>query len=528
MNKHENTPPPTEASLVDGTMTTAGNDGSPGAPHTASPAPQHGVSRAQVAQAVRAARRDEGALRCYEAEPRARLLETLAHLVEKARPELIEVTGRETNLSDARLEGELTRTTGQLQGFARAVREGHYFDAILDVPDGAQPDRTDIRRVARAVGPVAVWPASNFPFAFGVLGGDTASALAAGCPVVVKAHPAHPETSEHLARIALEALTLTGLPTGVLQVLHSADNDLSQFLVRHPDVRAAAFTGSLRGGRALYDAASSRTTPIPVYAEMGSLNPVFVTAAAARERGAAIASELASAITGSVGQLCTKPGIVIVPRGVDGDAFVRRLASDLAGTTVHPMLTSGIREAYEQRIAATRALPSVATLLGPIGAGAVALFEIDETDLEDSGDALEEHFGPASVIVRSRDADAFLPLLRRMPSGLTASLFCQDEETPSLSGLWEALAAHAGRLLFGQMPTGVPVGWATVHGGPYPATTDAATTSVGFTAVRRFQAAVAYQNTPQALLPAALRDDNPLRLTRLINGSPIREPLPQR
>jgi NADP-dependent aldehyde dehydrogenase len=506
---------------------TAGRSGRSLSPADASGLPAcPGVSAQQADEAGRAARRDQAALSAYTAEPRARLLETLAELVEEVHSELVELAVLETHLTAERLQAELTRTTGQLRGFAQAVRSGAYWDLIIDCPGEAQPQRPDIRRIARPLGPVAVWPASNFPFAFGVLGGDTASALAAGCPVVVKAHPAHPATSEFFARIGLEALNHTGLPSGVLQVLHSADHSLSLSLVRHPDVSAAAFTGSLRGGRALHDAAAERPVPIPVYAEMGSLNPVFVTDAAIQARGTLIASDLAASITGSAGQLCTKPGVVVVPRGGTGDAFVRDLAARLAVAAIHPMLTTGIQQAFERQISDTRSLPGVTAVLDSADAGSATLLEVDDADLEISARSLEEHFGPASVAIRCGDTKDFISVLHRLAGGLTATLFCEDGEMPGLITLWEAMAEHAGRLLCNQMPTGVPVGWATVHGGPYPATTASATTSVGLTAVRRFQRAVAYQNTPQSLLPAPLRNDNPDSLMRLVNGVVTTDPIP--
>ncbi|GAA2063029.1 aldehyde dehydrogenase family protein [Leifsonia soli] len=438
-------------------------------------------------------------------EQRAGWLDALAAALDDDRAELAGLAHEETHLSPARLDGEITRTAAQLRFFAGVIREGAYLEAVVESPDPSLiPPRPDLRRILRPLGPVAVYAASNFPFAFSVLGNDTASALAAGCPVIVKAHPGHPLLSRRTAALAARIL-----PPGWFSLVEGMDAGTA--LVRHPLVRAAGFTGSTRGGRALFDLAASRPDPIPFYGELGSINPVVVTRAAAAERAEAIGAGLVGSFTRDAGQYCTKPGLVFVPAGGGVEEAVRGALGDAPASR---QLTPGMTEAFSAGVAAFSARSPVEVLRGEAAPGesapAVVLVDADAF-LADPAPFLAECFGPVTVLVRFADAD--LPaLLAALEPSLTATIHRGTGE--DVTSLAASLGAVAGRLLFDGWPTGVAIGWAQHHGGGWPSTTASIHTSVGATAIRRWLTPIAYQDAPRDVLPPELRDGNPLGIPR--------------
>ncbi|MFJ6853081.1 aldehyde dehydrogenase (NADP(+)) [Streptomyces sp. NPDC091271] len=493
-------------------------------PRTGNPREQVAVEATaeEVDRAVRAAHAVRGAL--ADRTVRAAFLRTAADLLAEAQEHVIEAADAETALGPARLTGELARTAAQLRAFAEVVDEGAYLDIHIDHEDGSRtPPWPDLRRYKIPLGVVAVYAASNFPLAFSVPGGDTASALAAGCPVVVKAHPDHPATSEICASLLRRAAAQHGLPEDVLTVVHGFDAGVE--LVKHPLVSAAGFTGSIRGGRALFDAAASRPTPIPFHGELGSLNPVVVTEAAAAERGEQIGAGLGGSMTMGAGQFCTKPGFVFAPSGEAGDQLLKSLTETVSGTGAGVMLDHRMRDAFVHGVAERAALPDVDAPVTP-GAGgehtvSPGFFTVPAQRLAQKGphDALlEECFGPVTVVARYDSADEITAVLSRLPGNLTATLQIATEEADgSAAGLLAELTPVAGRVLVNGWPTGVAVAPAQHHGGPYPATTSTST-SVGATAIERWLRPVSYQSTPEALLPPELREDNPQNLPRRVDG----------
>ncbi|MET9466173.1 aldehyde dehydrogenase (NADP(+)) [Streptomyces sp. NPDC006544] len=496
--------------------------------------PRTGKQREQVAveatprevdEAVRAAHAARGAL--ADATARAAFLRAAAALLDEAVAHVVEAADAETALGPGRLTGELARTTGQLRAFADAVEEGSYLDVRIDRADPASaPPRPELRRYKVPLGVVAVYAASNFPLAFSVPGGDTASALAAGCPVVVKAHPDHPATSELCASLLRRAAVAAGLPAEVVAVVHGFDAGLE--LIRHPLVTAAGFTGSIRGGRALFDAASARPVPIPFHGELGSLNPVVVTPAAAAERAEEIGAGLAGSVTLGVGQFCVKPGLVLVPEGADGDRVAGALTKALGETEPGVLLDHRMRENFVAGVRERAALPGVDVPVTPgsggehtVGAGYLS---VPARTLLEGGPyevLLEECFGPVTVLARYAGQDEAAALLGRLPGNLTATLQLSAAETDGGPGpaaeLLSQATTLAGRVVVNGWPTGVAVAPAQHHGGPYPAATSHST-SVGGTAIERWLRPVAYQSVPDALLPPELREANPLGLPRRVTG----------
>ncbi|GHA08481.1 aldehyde dehydrogenase [Streptomyces spiroverticillatus] len=459
---------------------------------------------------------------------RSAFLRTVADELEQDRAELVAAADAETALGGTRLNGELTRTCYQLRSFADTVDEGSFLDVIISHPDAdATPPVPDLRRYKIPLGVVAVYSASNFPFAFSVAGGDTASAFAAGCPVVVKAHPDHPSTSELTAAAVRRAAATHGIPAGVLGLVHGFDAGVE--LVRHPLVAAAGFTGSVRGGRALFDAAAARPVPIPFHGELGSLNPVWVTEAAAAERPEEIGAGLAGSMTMGVGQFCVKPGLVLAPAGAAGDRLVKALGQALGEVGAGVMLDHRMRENFVAGVAERAQLPDVEAPVRPgpgpdahtVGPGFLTV-PAAALAREDGAHALllEECFGPVTVVARYADPAEAEALLARLPGNLTATVHVSGPEaegTEGDTGLLARLTPLAGRVLVNAWPTGVAVAPAQHHGGPYPATTSTST-SVGTTAAERWLRPVAYQNTPDALLPPELRESNPLGLPRVVDG----------
>ncbi|GAA3369800.1 aldehyde dehydrogenase (NADP(+)) [Streptomyces sannanensis] len=478
-----------------------------------------------VDEAVRAAHAACDAL--ADRAVRTALLRTAADLLDAAADEIVAAADAETALGPVRLTGELARTTGQLRAFADVVEEGSFLDVRIDHADAAQtPPWPDLRRWKVPLGVVAVYAASNFPLAFSVPGGDTASALAAGCPVVIKAHPAHPATSELCAGLLRRAAAQAGLPEDVVRLVHGFDAGVE--LIRHPLVAAAGFTGSVRGGRALHDAAAARPVPIPFHGELGSLNPVVVTEAAAAERAEELGAGLAGSMTLGVGQFCTKPGFVLVPSGAAGDTLVKTLTETLAAAGAGVMLDHRMRDAFVAGTAERAALPDVDAPVAPGADGdhtvRPGFLTVPARPLAAEGPhdlLLEECFGPVTVVARYEEDSEITAVLSRLPGNLTATVQLSTAEAEGAdgrgTGLLAALSRLAGRVLVGGWPTGVAVAPAQHHGGPYPATTSTST-SVGGTAIERWLRPVTYQSTPAALLPPELRDDNPLGLPRRING----------
>jgi len=440
-------------------------------------------------------------------QERARWLDAVAEALDAARDELVPLGEAETAIPAARLNGEVARTTGQLRLFAAVCRDGAFAEVIVDSADPeAKPARPEIRRLLVGLGPVAVFAASNFPFAFSVAGGDTASALAAGCPVVVKAHPGYPALSAATAAIVRQALLKAGAPEGTFGLVLGVD--AGRQLVTDPRVRAVGFTGSLAGGRALFDLAQSRPDPVPFYGELGSLNPVYVTRAAAEARAQQISSDFVGSYTLGVGQFCTKPGLLFVPAGSSIASLVTEAAADV---TLGPMLGPRIEETFRSRVGDWTAVPGVRILTPDTASGSgPLLFATDvPTLLAHRSELLEEAFGPASLVVEYADLDELLAAARVVPGALTASVFATGDE-PELADLLPLLQDRAGRLVWNGWPTGVAVTWGMHHGGPYPATTSPLHTSVGATSIRRWLRPVSFQNWPKDLLPAGLRDGSGL------------------
>ena len=491
------------------------------------PGYRHGDAT-HVETACTAAAAAFGAYRATTSEERAAFLEGIAANVEGLRDELVARACAETGLPEARIAGEVGRTTGQLRLFASVLREGSWNGARIDP---ARPDRTplpraDIRQRAVPLGPVAVFGASNFPLAFSVAGGDTASALASGCPVVVKAHDAHPGTSELVGRAVSAAVAASGLPAGTFSMLFGAGRGLGTALVTDPRIKAVGFTGSRSGGMALVSAAAARAEPIPVYAEMSSINPVFLLEGALASRGADLGRAFVGSLVMGSGQFCTNPGLVIAVAGPGLDAFVAAAQDAIAATSATAMLTPTIAASYA---AGVDALTSDAELVGrgapgaPHTSGRAALFTTGAQDFRTSEALQAEVFGAAGLVVRCADVDELMALATDLEGQLTATLHADDADLDRAADLLEVLELKVGRILFNGWPTGVEVGHAMVHGGPSPATSDSRTTSVGARAIERFLRPVCYQDVPKSLLPSAIADGNPDGLWRRIDGELTRD-----
>jgi alpha-ketoglutaric semialdehyde dehydrogenase len=458
-------------------------------------------------------------------EQRAAFLERIADNIVAIGSALIDRAMQETGLPQARLEGERGRTVGQLRLFAKVVRDGNFLTATLDsaLPDRAPP-RPDLRMCKIGVGPVAVFGASNFPLAFSVAGGDTASALAAGCPVVVKAHNAHLGTSELVGRAVQQAAIDTNMPEGVFSLLVGDGRVVGQQLVSDPAIKAVGFTGSRSGGLALVRAAAARAEPIPVYAEMSSVNPVFLLPSKLAENPAALAQAFVDSLTLGAGQFCTNPGLVL---GIKGDAleqFSGAVVAALQAKAGATMLTPGIHDAYDSSVARLSGVEGV-TLLAKGQAGTTecsaqgAMYACDAATYLSTPALHDEIFGPCSLLVRCVDEAEMVAFAKRLEGQLTATVHAASGDHALAGALLPTLERKAGRLLFNGFPTGVEVAHSMVHGGPFPSTSDNRSTSVGATAIDRFLRPVCYQNLPAALLPTALQDGNPLKLSRMLDGT---------
>lgn len=485
----------------------------------------HAVDATQVAEACALAGAAFDAYRATSDHERADFLEQIATQILALGDGLIQRAMAETGLPRARLEGERGRTVNQLKLFAELLREGSWQDARIDTALPTRtPPRPDLRLRFVGVGPVAVFGASNFPLAFSVAGGDTAAALAAGCPVVVKAHSAHPGTSELVGRAVVEAVKLSGLPAGVFALLTGSGHGIGDTLVRHPAIQAVGFTGSRSGGLALMAAAAARPQPIPVYAEMSSINPVVLLPGALKARGGEIASGFAASLTLGVGQFCTNPGLVLGIGGADFDRFASAAAEALQPLPAGTMLTPGIAAAYQRGEDQLAGQPQVTTLLRGASSGcqgAPALFKTTGAAFLAHHAMAAEVFGPASLLVACRDLDELLAVIEGLEGQLTATLQLQDEDEADLAAarrLLPALERKVGRILANGFPTGVEVSTAMVHGGPFPATSDGRSSSVGTAAIQRFLRPVCYQNLPRALLPPVLREPNERGVWRRRDG----------
>jgi NADP-dependent aldehyde dehydrogenase len=485
---------------------------------------------AQIDLACSAAAGAAAAYAATGAPARARFLRAVADGIVGLGDALLARCEQETALPRPRLESERGRTVNQLRMFAALLEEGSWVDASIEraLPDRQPVPRPDLRRMSLPLGPVAVFGSSNFPFAYSVAGGDTASALAAGCPVVVKAHPAHPGTGELVARAIDAAVASCGMPAGTFAFVHGRGHGVGKALVLHPAIAAVGFTGSPQGGRALCDAAASRSQPIPVFAEMGSSNPVFVLPEALAQRAARVAETLAASATGAVGQMCTCPGLVVVVEGAGADALARELQQRIAAVPAGVLVHSSIGEHFARAVAEIEALGAVAVARGGHGRAAAAtetaavLYTATAEQVLQHERLRAEVFGPALLLVRCRDHAQMLAVAAALPGQLTGTLHGTDDDLIANQDLFLLLQQRVGRVVVNGVPTGVEVGSAMQHGGPWPASSAAATTSVGTAAIRRWVRPVCFQDVPQALLPVELRDGNPAGIWRLVDGLPGR------
>lgn len=468
--------------------------------------------------------------RRLSAEKIALFLDRIAEEILKLGDELIQRAGLETGLPEARLVGERARTMNQFKMFAELLREGSWVEASID---RAQPDRkplpkVDLRRMLVPLGPVVAFGASNFPLAYSVGGVDTCSALAAGCPVVVKAHPAHPGASELVGRAIQAAVEATEMPNGVFAMINGVSTDIGMHLVRHPATKAVGFTGSLQGGRALFDAAAKRPEPIPVFAEMGSVNPVFILPGALKKNGRAIAEGLAQSVTLGVGQFCTNPGLAFGCESAEWRKFVERMGELVGAVAPGVMLHQGISNRFHEGAGKFQKVPGVSvvgksTVEAAQGRAPAIVFNTDAQTFKQQRVLREEVFGPSTLLVNCGSPEELERIARDLPGQLTASIHGTEEDLLAYAKLVAILREKAGRLIFNQFPTGVEVCPSMQHGGPYPATTDSRFTSVGTFAIKRFVRPVSFQNFPDSALPVELKNKNSRNIWRLVDGKLTKE-----
>jgi NADP-dependent aldehyde dehydrogenase len=483
----------------------------------------------EVDAAAKAAATAYPAYRSLPASRRAEFLDAIADELDALGEDFIAIVCRETALPSGRIQGERGRTSGQMRLFAQVLRRGDFLGARIDraLPDRQPLPRPDIRQYRIGLGPVAVFGASNFPLAFSTAGGDTASALAAGCPVVFKAHPGHMTTTALVGAALLRAAEKTGMPKGVFNMIYGGI--VGAALVKHPAIQAVGFTGSLRGGRALCDMAAARPQPIPVFAEMSSINPVILMPEALKARGEKVAGELAASVLLGAGQFCTNPGLVLGIRSPEFSAFLHSLTAKMAEQPPQTLLNAGGLEGYGKGIAALAAHPGITHLAGAAQEGKQArpqLFKADVSLLLEGDERLQEEvFGPTTIVVEVADQAELIKAIEGLHGQLTATLITEPGDLAGSEALFALLEQKVGRVLFNGYPTGVEVCDAMVHGGPYPATSDARGTSVGTLAIDRFLRPVCYQNCPDALLPDALKNANPLGIARLVDGASSRDAL---
>ncbi|MFY0627155.1 MAG: aldehyde dehydrogenase (NADP(+)) [Reichenbachiella sp.] len=458
-------------------------------------------------------------------ESKATFIETAAEEIMNLGDRLLDTCHQETALPIPRLQGERGRTVNQLKLFASIVREGSWVDARIDtaMPDRQPIPRSDLRHMLLPLGPVGIFGASNFPLAFSVGGGDTASALAAGCPVVVKGHPAHPGTSEMVANAFLTAVEKCGMPEGTFALIQGNINEVGEQLVKHPEIKAIGFTGSFRGGKALFDLANARPAPIPVFAEMGSTNPVFFLPGALKEKADKMGNDLAKSITMGVGQFCTNPGLAFLEKSEESENFTTSLTNALSEIPAGDMLTEGIKNAYDAGIKNISMINDVSILAngkqGDLTHGALAkVFKSSIEAFNDNPILAKENFGPSNILVEAESKNQIIEAANNLEGHLTATVHCNDQDVYDYQELFSILEKKVGRVVINGYPTGVEVCHAMVHGGPYPSTTASQTTSVGTNAIKRFARPICFQDYPASILPDVLKDGNPLNTWRLING----------
>lgn len=495
-------------------------------PHTgdAVEPPFHSAALAELERAAELAEHARIPFGNTAGSKRAIFLRSVADNIEALGDTLIERASLETGLPNARFVGERGRTCGQLRMFADLLDEGSWVDAGVDhaILDRLPIPKPDVRSMLRPLGPVAVFCASNFPLAYSVAGGDTASALAAGCPVIVNAHIAHPGTAELVGMAIATAVTDCSMPEGVFSLLFSDGYEIGQALVKHPVIKAVGFTGSRRGGRALMDLAAARSEPIPVYTEMSSVNPTFFLPSSIRDRGNALADGLHASVTGGVGQFCTKPGLVFLPETDETEGFVSNFKSQISNTPPAPLLTGGIRKIYNDASEARKNEVEDFSINTDTALNGFAVnpsvFETTASSFLTQPDLRDEIFGPTTLLIKSRNKEDLLAIARSLEGQLTASIHGTDEDLLEYADLIVILETKVGRLIFNGFSTGVEVCPSMVHGGPYPATSDSRSTAVGSRAITRFSRLVCYQNFPDAALPDELKETNPLEIWRMIDG----------
>ena len=458
-------------------------------------------------------------------ESKANFLKEIAQQLILSKDEIVAQAQLETALPAQRLAGELQRTINQIHLFSDIVIEGSWKDIRIDQgnPNREPLPKPDIRHMLVPLGPVAVFGASNFPLAFSVAGGDTISALAAGCPVIFKAHPAHPGTSDLVAKAINVAIEKAGMPKGTFAMVHGVSNAVGGQLITHPYIKAVGFTGSFVGGKALFDLANNREEPIPVFAEMGSINPVFILSGALKEKGKAIAEGLANSITLGVGQFCTNPGLSFVLASEEADQFIDHLADNMNNAVCSSMLTNTIKASYDEKTLELSKMQQV-ELLGTGKADETKtsvspmLYKTSGNDFLKNSILSEEVFGPASIVTEAASSQELLDIAKRLKGHLTATVFGTTDDLINHKDLIAVLESKVGRVIINNYPTGVEVCHSMVHGGPFPATTAVQSTSVGGNAIKRFVRPICYQNYPQELLPKELKDKNPLNVWRLVDG----------
>lgn len=451
---------------------------------------------------------------------RAEFMNAVADQIEALGEELLTVTHAETSLPLARLTGEKARTVGQWRSYAKAVAAGIYTEARIDL---ARPEKQkgDLRKYNVGIGPVVVFGASNFPYAFSTAGGDTASAIGAGCPVIIKAHPAHPQTSQIMADAISAVVKAFGWPEGIFSHITGTSYEIGTYLTQHPDIRAVAFTGSFTGGKALFDIASRRKDPIPVFAEMGSINPVFAFQNLLETKAEALAKEYITSLTLGVGQFCTNPGVFIALKGNPLDRFINALKEEIQEITPAKMLHEGIFKSFEKNKSIAIEQPDVeliASVHTESTEGSAAVIKTSAKNFINNPVLSEEVFGPFGIVVECETEEELMEIARHLKGQLTITIAATREDVRDNSALITVLKDKCGRLLFNGMPTGVEVVYGMQHGGPFPSTTDSRFTSVGPDAVKRFVRPISFQNWPDEFLPDELKNENPLQISRMVDG----------
>lgn len=476
----------------------------------------------EIDRAVNAAAEAFKITRLYSSSKLADFLKRVADEIEAVGDQLLETADMESGLGLPRVTNERGRTTGQLRAFADLLHEGSYVEAIIDTG-------LNIRRMLVPLGPVGVFSASNFPLAFAVAGGDTASAFAAGCPVIVKGHPSHPATSELFAHAINKAVTASNFPPGFFSLVQGDSLEVGQNLVKHPQLAAVGFTGSLRGGRAIYDLAAQRPVPIPVYAEMGSINPIVILPDAIKTRAETIATGLVGSVTLGAGQFCTNPGLVLMIDTPETRTFIQLVTDKMDEAQPGVLLNANIEQGLAQTVDKTKAHAQLLTgghvIEGEAYCFAHTVFHTDSVTFRYDPWLQTEHFGPSTLFVTCNSVEDMQATIEVLHGNLAATIHAEESELESARALYDLLREKAGRLIWNGFPTGVAVTHAMQHGGPYPATTAPSSTSVGMTAIKRFMRPVAYQTVPQALLPDALKDANPLNIWRIVDNQTMREPI---